>query len=616
MSRLDKVKAALRGGTSSLPAAPILGPSTGGLTGVSLSKGSAMVKAALDRIGTRSGGGLSAYFMREGEGSNGKFLAGWRPVLRDSQDVLRSSYTLANARASEAIVNSGWLYGGIQSSIAGIMGAGLRLNARPDTTVIKFEGLADDQGNAIDANGWARYVERRWETWSNTPRECDAVGRQTVNQMCKSALKQWMRSGEICAIIPHRRALGGISPTKVQLMQSHRLSQRTEPLSRLVQGVRMDEFGVPVSYVFEERALGTALVNYQEIQARDSVGRPQVVHVYEGGPGEVRGITPLAPVLAITRQYDQLSNATLTAALIQTIFAATVESEMPTADFLQSLKSGAEQQGLGGGDLDGFMQAALGWAQNTQFDLAQSGKVNHLFPGEKMKFNRSEHPNGNYEAFAKFLLREEARCLGMTFEEFTGDYTGATYSSVRMATALTYPIVLDRRKNIAGGFMQPVYEAWLEAEVEEGRIAFPGGFEAFLRLRAAACMADWRGPPKPQADDIKMANTHRLYMQMAIMPEEQIAADLGIDLEDAYESMARARMMREKNGIEFALAPAGMGIPGAPPPPPAQLGHNGGPPIDGDDDAPDDGKGGGGDDDKGPKGALPGLPRLPDMPEE
>jgi lambda family phage portal protein len=547
--------------------------------------------------------------MREDSGSNSRFLAGWRPVLRDSQDVVRSSYVTATARASEAIANSGWLAGGVQQAISSIMGAGLRLNARPDTTVIDFDGLTNDKGEAIDADGWARFVERRWEVWSNTPRECDAVGRQTINQMCKAALKQWFRSGEICAIIPHRKLPGGISGTKVMLMQSHRLSQRTNGLENLVQGVRMDAYGVPIAYVFEERAFGSFMITYQEVKAVDAIGRPQVIHVFEGGPGEVRGISPLTPVIAVTRQYDQLSNATLTAAIIQTIFAATVESEVPTADFLQSLKSGAEQ-GLDGANLEAFLEATKGWASGTQFDLAEAGKINHLFPGEKLRFNKSEHPNGNYEAFAKFLLREEARCLGLTFEEFTGDYTGATYSSVRMSTAQNHQITLDRRKNIAGGFLQPVYEAWLEEEIEEGRIKFPGGLEGFLAVRASAARADWRGPPKPQADDVKMANTHRLYKQMGIMPDELIAADLGLDIEDVYEALRREQLMRDKNGIDIQLSPASMGIPGAPP---IQGSAPGGKPDDGDGGAPDDkpvkppAKPGGG----GP-GALDDLPDLPE----
>ena len=525
------------------------------------SKAKALVAAYRGRTGGEKPGlDPIAYFMR---GERSPFLFGWRPALRDTQDAIRESYVIAAARATEAIYNSGWISGGVDQAISAIMGPGMRLNARPDTTVVKFSGVTDDDGKAIDADGWARFVERRWEAWSTSPRECDAVGRQTVNQILRSALKQWFRTGEILGVLPHRdEPTVSMTATKVLLMQSHRLSQRTDATTHLVQGVRMDEAGRPNGYLFEFRPPGVYSIDYKEVSARDGAGRPQVVHVFEGGPGEVRGISPLIPAIAVTRQFDQLANATLTAALIQTIFAATVESEMPSADFLQSLKNGAEQQGLAGGDLDTFLAAATGWSQQTTFDL---GQINHLFPGEKMKFNRSEHPNGTYEPFAKFLLREIARCLGLTYEQFTGDYTGATYSSVRMSTAEQYQITLHRRKNIAGPFMQAVYEAWLEEEIDTGRIKFPGGIDNFLTHRSAACRADWRGPPKPQADDIKTANMHRIYKQLGLMSDEMIAADLGVDIEDVYEALERERKLREKFGIFVVPAPAVNGIPGAPP---------------------------------------------------
>lgn len=515
-------------------------------------------KAVLQTLQGREKGAVATYM----RGESTPFFFNWRPALRDGQDDVRASYTLAAARAIDTIQNSGWIAGGVQQAIAALIGPGLRLNPRPDTTLVKFDGLKDDDGEPIDVDGWSRFVKRRWQAWSMNPRECDKVGRQTVPQMTKSALMQWFRTGEIVALLPYKREPGITTGTKVLLMQSTRLSQKTDTLTRLVQGVRMDDAGRPASYVFEMRnpAQGTA---WQEFQARDGAGRQQVVHIFDGGPGEVRGITPLVAALHVIRQYDQLADATLTAALIQAIFAATVESEVPTSDFLASLQSGTEQ-GLGG-NLEALLAAAVGWKSSTTFDLGQNGKINHLFPGEKLKFNRSEHPNSTYEPFSKFLLREIARCLGVTFEQLTGDYTGATYSSVRMSTAETWQITLARRQNIAAPFVQPIYEAWLEEEIEEGRIKFPGGIEGFLKLRSAACRADWKGPPKPEADEIKTAKKHQLYKNMALMTDESIANDLGMDVDDIYEDLQRERKLREKFGIFIVPSPAMNGIPGAPP---------------------------------------------------
>lgn len=131
----------------------------------------------------------------------------------------------------------------------------------------------------------------------------------------------------------------------------------------------------------------------------------------------------------------------------------------------------------------------------------------------------------------------------------TGDYRGATYSSVRMATSENWPIVLGRRVTIAARFTQMVFEAWLEEEIESERLAFPGGFYAFLEKRAAVCRADWRGPPKPQADDLKLAVANKTLRGMGVLTDEMICADYGADVEDVYRQRAREMTLRKQLGL-------------------------------------------------------------------
>lgn len=305
----------------------------------------------------------------------------------------------------------------------------------------------------------------------------------------------------------------------------------------------------PYRFNVKDRFLGEREI---ERPARDSLGRPMVIHVFDGAPQQVRGITPMAPALKVVRQYDQLADATLTAALIQAIFAATVESEAPTQDVLAALQDEGEQattQGVGPATIEGLIAARAGWYDGTQIDLGVHGKLAHMFPGEKLKFNRSEHPNSTYEAFAKFLLREVARCLGVTYETLTGDYTNATYSSVRMATSEAWKVILYRREMIAGRFLQQVYSAWLEEEIDAGRIPFPGGIEAFILKRALATRAAWRGPAKPTADELKSAKANEINLRMKVTTRAEICAENGQDWEDVDEQEAAEIANRERLGL-------------------------------------------------------------------
>jgi len=525
--------------------------------------GSATVVATAD-AGTMVGpayGGRSGY-MRGGMGS--PFLLRWFPQLRDAADEVRAAWSTATARAEDLVRNSGWIAGGIRSSCGQVIGDGLRLSPQPDTTVIKFDGLTDDRGEPIDADGWIRFVKRRWQAYSTTPTEVDARGVQTFAQMTIAAYKVWFATGEIVALLPMREA-DGISQTrtKVQLMPPHRLSQKTDTLRRIFQGVRFDARARPEAYVFQMRG-ANGLNEEVTILARDAVGRPQVIHVFEALPTQVRGITPLVPVLEVIKRFDQLGGATLMAAMIQTIFAATVESDLPTQDVLSGMTSN-DSQGTSG-NIDDFVAARMGWNSSNGLDLGSDNeaRVAHLFPGEHLKFNRSEHPNTVYESFAKFLLREGAKGCGVTFSQMTGDYSGVTYTGVRMEGTDQWQITLDRRNNIVARFCQPIYEAWLEEEIEAGRIKFPGGFEGFLENRAAATRARWLGPPKPAPDDAKQANVHLRYREMGVMSDEMIANDLGHEIDDVYAMRARETALRKKyglaeNGPSIQIAVAEMG---------------------------------------------------------
>jgi lambda family phage portal protein len=474
------------------------------------------------------------------KGNRSPFFFNWNPALREQREDVQIGYVEAAARAIDAIHNSGWLAGAVDQSIASTIGTGLRLAARPDREAL---GWTADQ-----AAKWSETVERRWTTYSERALECDVAGKSNVAAQQDSVLRHTFNFGEALALLPFVKRPFNLNGTKAQQLPPTRLVQDNNITDRLSQGIRTDIYGLPLSYRIKIKADDFRGV---DVRARDGIGRPQVAHIFEGQPGQMRGITPLAASLRTVKQYDQLSDATLQTALIQTIFSATLEGSAPTEEILRALQSEDEQaetQGVDVGGIEGLIAARAAWYDNTKIDLGGASKVVHLFPGEKLTFNRNEHPNSNYESFAKFLLREIARCLGMTFETLTGDYSGATYSSVRMATSEIWPIIL-RRRGIVAAYTQMLYEAWLEEEIEQGHIPFTNGIFGFMAMRAAASLANWRGPAKPQADDLKTAKAHEIYKNMGIMSDERIADDLGYDIGDEYERRAREMEQRKKLGL-------------------------------------------------------------------
>lgn len=488
---------------------------------------------------------MVAEYMR---GGMSPFMLGWRPMLRDPQDDVYKSWTDAAARVTDAIHNSGMLAGGVDQAVANIVGTGLRLNLTPDPALF---------GGQTAANKWARKVERRWVDYSTDPRSCDMGGRYTVAQLCAQGLRSYFATGEIIATLPFKPRLGSSHGTKVNMLPSNRLQQSGNGTD-IVQGVRLDADGVPVGYVFWNRDTTTGVMREVEVAAYDTAGRQQVIHIFEGVPTVTRGITPLAPVLQIVRQIDQLQNATLTAALIQAIFAASIESDAPTEEIFDALRGQQEQAeadlapGLLGqmaSGFDQFMLSRFKWYGKTKIDLGQFGKVFHAFPGEKLKFHTSTHPNANYKDFMRMLNRELARCLGVTYEMLTLDNEGATYNSLNNETADIYAVTESRRVNLAAKFMHAVFVAWLEEDIENGGTEFPGGVVNFLANKTQATRADWQGPPRADADVKKTAEANEIKARNKVLTRSRWCAQQGENWQDTDEQELQEQENREDLGL-------------------------------------------------------------------
>lgn len=477
------------------------------------------------------------------QGGRGVTMAGWRPVLRESADDVANSWDAATARATDLVQNSGWISGMFDQAVANTVGSGLRLRCMPENELFGMD--------EAKAQAWRQKVEARFELWAGSAVQCDIEGRRTFGQLQDAAFRSWLATGEILGEIVYRRRFGSKHGTKFRLQPSHRLANITDPSRRIMSGVQMDGDGFPIGYV--ARRIDPVIGQFDvTIPARDAYGRPKIIHSFVGTAGNVRGITPLVPALKVAKQFDQLADATLMSSLIQSVFAATITSDTPTEDIISGLLSAAEQGKLaatGISPFEAWFEAQSGWYDGNSIDVGIGGRMATLFPGQKMEFLSPTHPATAYKEFSQHLLRELARCLGLTYESATGDYTGAGYSSVRMAVNEIYPITQSRRKFIMSPFCQPIYEAWLEEEIELGTIDFPGGIENFLRNRTAACRAEWRGAPKPQADDLKSAKAHDTYRKMGVLSDEAIANDLGYDIEDVYAQRAREKKMREKYGL-------------------------------------------------------------------
>lgn len=468
-----------------------------------------------------------------------------RAITRDGRWDVRESAERAAALALDFMHNSGWIAGAADQMIVDVIGEELKLNAQPDVALFG--------GNEADRSAWCREVEPRWRRYAWNPAECDLAGKRTIAEILDGTMRYYLVYGETLGVLDYltvreRRRYGIETGTKVSLIPPHRLRRTTSEFEGLQDGIFHDAIGRPTMYRFLERNGG--LEQNKDIPARD------VIHVMDRGenPDAFRGISIFAPILKVIAQYQQASDATLAALMLQQAFAATIKSPEPSSEAFQAIQTLADtgdapdgweanewQDFLGGIQTDFYEVWAQRFGSLKEHGVAMNdpARIAHLGPGDEFQMHTAQAPGDNYQELTKDLKREMARRLGVTATGFMMDHTGATYSSVRMEYASIWPIVLRRRSRIPSPMADGIYAAWLDEEIGTGRQGFPGGYRAFVANRARASFAEWQGPAKPSADDYKQAMAQKIRLELGTSNLTAECAELGRDFEANAASIKR-----------------------------------------------------------------------------
>lgn len=455
--------------------------------------------------------------------------------LTENRDEIRRSWRRVAGLAQDLVRNSGRLSGVLAQIVSDVIGTELQLVPVPDRDVLRKLGYDD-----AEVRDLVSLIKAEWKYYSWNPRECDLRGKRTVQQQLEIGLRDQIIYGEATGFIDwmpaSQRARYGLKTgTKLCMMPPTFLVQDSVESSRMIQGVIHDENWRPVAYRFREE--GNQAHQTRDWPAYDRLGNVKTIHVFEPtGARDVRGISPLAAALRKEIQHEMLEDMTLQMAVLQTALAISLTSEGPSQDAFEALSALKESNSANAGALAdefiGMYAASIQRAQNSKIHFGTDPVISHLAPGEKLDVRRVEAPGPQYEPFEKSLSRDFARAIGVTYESFTLDNRGATYSSSRVGIASIWPVVLRRRERGVAPIADASYANFLDEAIFYGRIPFKGGYEAFSANRDRILWAQWRGPAKPSADDKKSADASTKRIENYTSTVELESAELGHDVDE------------------------------------------------------------------------------------
>lgn len=494
------------------------------------------------------GGGL------EGAERTSRETVNWAPVVMHPDQQINPVKEMSDARARDSVQNDGYAMGAVQTHRDSIVGAQYVLNAQPNIEVL---GATEEW-----AEEFQRVVEGRFNLMAESE-NCyfDASGVNTFTGLIRLAVGGFLMTGEVLATAEWMRA--GMRPfrTAIQMVSPSRLCNPNMEwdTATLRRGIRRDSHGRALSYFFKVSHPGSFLMmpedelRWTEVPAEKPWGRKQVIHIIEQlQPDQSRGVADMVSVLKQMRMTKKFQDVTLQNAVVQASYAAAIESELPREVVFGSMGAG----GPGFSDMLGQYMSALGsyvkGSNNIQIDGV---KMPHLFPGTKLNLQPMGTPGGVGTDFEESLLRHTAAALGLSYEQFSKDYTKTNYSSARASMGETWKFFQGRKKHVADRTAKNIYVLWLEEEINAGKIPLPPGmgpeifYDPVMREALSAC--DWIGASRGQIDELKETQSAVMRINSGLSTYEMEAARLGLDWRRIFRQRAREDKLIKSYGLTF-----------------------------------------------------------------
>lgn len=505
----------------------------------------------------RSQGGL------EGAERTSRETALWFANRSSPDQLINSVKEEADYRGREMVLNDGYVQGVVDLYRNSIVGNQYRLNSQPNWTILSRIDPAFDE---VWAQEFQEYVEETFNMLGDSD-DCwmDAARRNTFTGQIRTAIAGWGYTGEDLATAEWVREVGRPFNTAVQQISPARLSNpdgRSDD-DRLRRGIQLDSRGKPVGYyirVSEPGAIFTMNdMKWTFVAARKPPpwSRPMVLHTIDPVmPGQTRAVSEIVAVLQEMRMTKKFRQMALQAAVIQASYAATIESELPKEVIAAILGGGSAQEDVSTAVMDYagvFLNALRAYLSSANAVAIDGAKIPHLFPGTKLETKTLGTPGGIGTDFETSFHRHIAAALGVSYEEFSNDFSKTNYSSGQLAGEKTRKHMQAKKKFIADRRANWMFRLWLEEDLSDGNPPLPVGWDNSIFYERFGCEAltacDWIGSGRGQIDELKETQAAMLRIKSRLSTWEIELSRMGFDWRKMFRQMKREFDYAEELGL-------------------------------------------------------------------
>ncbi|MBA4337786.1 MAG: phage portal protein [Hyphomonas sp.] len=405
------------------------------------------------------------------------------------------------ARARYLAQNNPWIANAVANWTASLAGAGIMANsAHPDAAT-------------------RARLDSEFTLWSD---DADADGRTDWYGLQAAICRALIVDGE--SFVQKIQTRDGVQLRLIPAEQCD-WSLTREGLASggyIVNGVEFNADGRRVAYHIHPARPTALYPTYEPAVRIDAV---DICHVFKPlAPGQVRGVSWLAPVILQAGEFDQLCDALLVGAKVAAMHAGFI----------------TDQNATGAVSLDG-----------TPGDLSEAslepGVIRLLPAGTDIKFSTPAQTN-EVSAFLRLNLQSLAAGLGLPEHMLSGDLSNANYSSLR-AGLLPFRARVEQIQYgiLVPQLLRPVWRRVIGMGVLSGTLE-ASDFESAQRDYLAV---EWIMPRPMQVDPAKDVQATRDMLDAGLMSRRQAVAEQGWNVETLDAEIAADKAREAELGLTF-----------------------------------------------------------------
>jgi lambda family phage portal protein len=443
----------------------------------------------------------------------------WFSSRTSANAELRRGLLTLRARSRELARNNDYIKKFLSTVTKNVIGPkGIQLQVK----------VKDADTNGLDET-LASIVQEAFKDWSK-PKTASANGKMSWTDQQKYATRIMARDGEFLARFVYADNPFGFS---LHFIDVDWLDETFNILlpngNRVLMSVEVDKWGRPVAYHLTPPSYEYLYPEHAGARRRERVNAAEIIHgflPYEDAE-QSRGVPWAHTAMLRLQTLGGYEEAELVAAQIGACTG--VYLIPPEGD-----------EGAGYADDD----EAEGYQRSIE--NIEPGTKEELPPGYDVKTVDPNHPNTNYGAFQKSVLRGISSGLDVSYHTLSGDLEGVNYSSIRAGLLDERDTWRSLQTYMIEHFCTPVFLEWLQSAILNGAVE---GVRAsdFQRLTSPK----WQPRGWDWVDPLKDMQAAVLSINNGLESRTDLLAERGENFEHKLKNLAKEAELAKKSGVNL-----------------------------------------------------------------